>query len=545
MRRHIILPALLAAAIISSAIQAVKTLETSGGHRNLAAQICTAISPRVQVGAMRDAFDQAYAILRISSGSEGNLLVLTDGNAEYGRRPNGDGNFRAETCLVAGRPDFKLVSYFETMPFFGRPWVNQFALTCLFVWLSIFAFSVTSERLVRVVESVFENELWGRTGKPSGRIGAIVESLLKRTTAVNNLRAELEEKKRLKQENFSLAGQNARFEAEGKSVTDLVRQVSHDIRSPLSLLKVFGQRFRGEESAEPFFLAIQKIDGILRDLNKIEGAQIRRSGELAVVECAFQEVISAKSLSWGDGIRATLDFDRSKLNVVSAEHARLARIFENLVSNAHEAMDGKGLISISVRKADEQVEITIKDSGKGIPQEILDRIGREPTTFGKRNGNGIGLFTARQWVEAWGGTFLIQSKEGVGTVVFIRLPRADVSARFVAELPVRPGQEIVVVDDEPEAASLLLRQSGVEGRRFSSIANYADWIEEDSSSESSQEALSVYDLHLGSGSGLDLLRINPRPDLSVLYTDDYLNEEAVALSGELGFPILPKAFLVP
>lgn len=539
MRWPILLSIVFVSAFAATGFVVIKNHQTSLDQANLANQICTAVAPRVQIGAIRDAYDQAYAILKISSASEKHLLSLKDGKAEYGRRPHNETQFRSEICTVEGRPDFELISYFEHLPLLGVNWFMAFAFTITLMMLGAFAFTLISEHLVRIVESVFEKEFWGRSTKKSGRVAAALELLLGKTKAVKNLRKELEENKSLAQENAALVSFNARFKAEEKSVSDLVQQVSHDIRSPLALLKVSTHVFEGDPG--PIHLALQKIENILRDLNDVAGAEIREQENLAVVECAIQEAVSAKRLSWGSAVDIRLDFDRSSLNLSPIDHGRLTRILENLLENSYEAMNGSGLIVVATWRAGDQVEIEITDRGKGIPAEILERLGSERLTFGKQTGNGVGLITAKQWVDAWGGKLSVRSQEGKGTSVSIILPRKESKARFVADLPPRKEEKIVVVDDEEIAASQLLKKAGGEGKHFSSIAAYASWL--DNSSVLEQEAISVYDLHLGSGSGLDLLRIHPWPKTALLFTNDYLNPEAVSLSAELGFSIMPKAFV--
>ena len=532
---------ILSSILIATGIRAVGNHQTSAVQAKLASQICTAIAPRVQVGAIRDAYDQAYAILRISSGTEKNLLSLKDGKAEYGRRPSNEIQYRSEVCVVEGRPDFQLISYFEKLPLFGWPWLMALCFAITLVALGTFTFALISEHLVRVVEGVFEKEFWGRSTRRSGQITAAVESLLGKTKAVKNLRKELEEKRHLTQENAALASSNARFEAEGKSAANLIRQVSHDIRSPLALLKVSTQTFQGDSG--PIHLALQKIENILRDLNDVAGAEIRGQESLALVECAIQEAVSAKRLSWGSTVEIRVDFNRSSLNLSPIDHGRLTRILENLLQNSYESLNGSGLIVVATWRSGNQVEIEITDTGKGIPADILNKLGVERLTFGKQTGNGVGLITAKQWIDVWEGKLSVQSQEGKGTSVSIILPRKESKARFVADIPMRQEGKIVVVDDEEVAAAQLLEKAGGEGKHFSSIAAYASWLE--NSSDLEQDAISVYDLHLGSGSGLDLLRIHPWPKTALLFTDDYLNSEAVSLSAELGFAILPKAFIAP
>ena len=524
-------------------------------HESLSNQICTAISSRAQVGANRDAFDQAYSILRISSRAEKSYLSLKDGAAEYGQRPANPSQYQAAGCQVEGRPDLNLTFFFEKAPIFGKTWLLSFLITALLSVLLGLALHILSSRLVAVAQKhlsdgmdfVFENK---KIGSPRLGLKKAIEVLLENAPAIRNLKIELEEKARLARENSTfrskvsgLLESNSKYEAQEKTTAEVVSQVRHDLRSPLSFLKVFGQTLEKSGDVETFHLSVQKIDRILQDLNQVAGAEIRSAGtgDRCLVECALQDAVSAKKLVWKTTVDVSLEFDRQALNLSPIDSARFGRILDNLLQNAFDAIESSGKIKCQVRRLDKRVELKITDNGKGIPEEVLRRLGSERITFGKAGGNGIGLRAAKQWLEAWGGSLSIQSTLGKGTAVSIVIPRIETAAHFVAGLVVTQNQEVVVVDDEKDTAEQLIERSGGRGKHFASIATYAAWL--DGIDLSNDMLLSVYDLHLKPGSGLDLLRLHPWPKRAILYTSDYLNPDAIELSGELGFPILPKTFL--
>ena len=84
---------------------------------------------------------------------------------------------------------------------------------------------------------------------------------------------------------------------------------------------------------------------------------------------------------------------------------------------------------------DGSVLIEVKDNGKGIPPEVLAKLGQKGETYGKAGGNGLGLYHARTTIEGWGGSFKIESVPGKGTAVLITLPRtADLAGGRIAVL---------------------------------------------------------------------------------------------------------------
>jgi signal transduction histidine kinase len=110
--------------------------------------------------------------------------------------------------------------------------------------------------------------------------------------------------------------------------------------------------------------------------------------------------------------------------MIEADPGRLQRVLQNLVYNAADAMgeDG-GRIDIDLERPDaDSVQIHVRDTGPGIPDEIRDRLFEPFQTKGKAKGLGLGLAIARQFVESHGGELTFDSEKGKGTIFHIRLP---------------------------------------------------------------------------------------------------------------------------
>ena len=69
--------------------------------------------------------------------------------------------------------------------------------------------------------------------------------------------------------------------------------------------------------------------------------------------------------------------------------------------------------------------LAIKDSGRGIPSEVLPKLMRKGETYHKEGGTGLGLYHAKSSVESWGGTIELFSEVGQGTEVRVSLPRVQ------------------------------------------------------------------------------------------------------------------------
>jgi signal transduction histidine kinase len=107
--------------------------------------------------------------------------------------------------------------------------------------------------------------------------------------------------------------------------------------------------------------------------------------------------------------------------VLGADAELLKIVVQNLLINGAQAMQGRGLIRISVTFDDGVCHITIADDGPGIPPEVRERL-FTPFFTTKARGTGLGLSTARRLIEAHGGTLAIECPPTGGTSATVRLP---------------------------------------------------------------------------------------------------------------------------
>lgn len=116
-----------------------------------------------------------------------------------------------------------------------------------------------------------------------------------------------------------------------------------------------------------------------------------------------------------------LEINSSEDFVIKGDPVLLESAFINLFKNAYEAMNGKGKITITITSKNEAVHIEIKDTGKGIPEEIQDQI-FEPFFSTKPNGIGIGLSLAKEIFQKHGGDLILKETSKEGTTFEIILP---------------------------------------------------------------------------------------------------------------------------
>jgi signal transduction histidine kinase len=135
---------------------------------------------------------------------------------------------------------------------------------------------------------------------------------------------------------------------------------------------------------------------------------------------------------------------------IEAGSGEIQQVFTNLVTNAFQAMDGKGgKLILSTRQLKDFVEVKVTDNGGGIPQKFLNKI-FDPffTTKKQGEGTGLGLNIVYRIITKYEGTIDVESQEGVGTTFIIRFPvrrgksGADqTSGSILSELSQEAGKE--------------------------------------------------------------------------------------------------------
>jgi signal transduction histidine kinase len=107
--------------------------------------------------------------------------------------------------------------------------------------------------------------------------------------------------------------------------------------------------------------------------------------------------------------------------LVPADGEMLKMVFHNLLINSAHAMHGLGQIRVQVAAVDRACRIAISDQGPGIPADVRDKI-FIPFFTTKRRGTGLGLPTAKRFIEAHDGRITVDCPPSGGTTVTVHLP---------------------------------------------------------------------------------------------------------------------------
>jgi PAS domain S-box-containing protein len=222
--------------------------------------------------------------------------------------------------------------------------------------------------------------------------------------------------------------------------SDFVSTVSHELRSPLAVIEGFAKTIvehfdeidpdTERESIEIILKKAISLEGLIEnilDMSRIEEGRFEVSRETFELS-ALCEGVRSDLETMEDTLELKLEAEQPSIFVV-ADPEKTEVALGNLVRNALKFSPEGGTVLITARQRGSMVELSVTDSGIGIPQEELDRIfnrfyqvdSGETRSFG---GSGLGLYITKELVQAMGGRVTVDSEPGRGSVFTFTLPLA-------------------------------------------------------------------------------------------------------------------------
>jgi putative PEP-CTERM system histidine kinase len=120
--------------------------------------------------------------------------------------------------------------------------------------------------------------------------------------------------------------------------------------------------------------------------------------------------------------RVEIVHEVSALPPLPGDPEALLRVIQNLVGNAAQSIDARGVVTVRTYEAEGRAILEVADTGCGMSEEFIRKSLFSPFRTTKKGGWGIGLYQTKGLVEAHGGTIEVASKEGAGTTFRVSLP---------------------------------------------------------------------------------------------------------------------------
>jgi PAS domain S-box-containing protein len=230
-----------------------------------------------------------------------------------------------------------------------------------------------------------------------------------------------------------------RAESANLAKTQFLSRVSHELRTPLNAILGFAQLLDLDASARPkqrewvvqILNSGRHLLGLVDDVLDLSSAQTGLL-EFDRTEVDLQAVVheswtmlaaaaAAASVQFVDALRPALPH-------VQADRKRLKQVISNLLSNAVKYNQSGGRITVEAGADDATVRLFVRDTGRGMNADQLERIFKPFERLGAHrsgvDGTGLGLALVKQFMEAMGGSIQVESRAGSGSTFTVTLPRA-------------------------------------------------------------------------------------------------------------------------
>ena len=236
-------------------------------------------------------------------------------------------------------------------------------------------------------------------------------------------------------------GLEALVEERTEELREFVSMVAHDLRSPLTVIKGYTEILQEEQERGPNQRQGRALDTIstnvehmlqmteeLLDISRLQSGTVQFDMETLPIEVVIEEVCTSFEQQVTEkhlGLKVEIPPDLPR---VWGDHSHLTQVLNNLVVNAYNYTPS-GAIIVGAQPLDGFVEVSVSDTGIGIPPEDQVRLFThffrgQHHLVRSRKGTGLGLSIARSIVEAHGGEISVESEVGKGSTFRFTLPQA-------------------------------------------------------------------------------------------------------------------------
>jgi len=201
-------------------------------------------------------------------------------------------------------------------------------------------------------------------------------------------------------------------------------ELAHDLRSPLQTIQNAVYLLQKNPDNEMLFDMVRQ--SLLQATRILDSFRDYYKGHIInplETEAAKITELAISNSQIPDNISLVRDYDKSIR--IRIDPAKTALAIQKLVINAVEAMEDGGELCIRISESPDSVEICVEDSGAGIPPEAEESL-FEPFVSSKKQGNGLGVPTAKRIVESHGGSLSYITRKGEGTTFTLSFPKPSV-----------------------------------------------------------------------------------------------------------------------
>lgn len=220
-----------------------------------------------------------------------------------------------------------------------------------------------------------------------------------------------------------------------KALGEMSSGVAHDLNNILGIILGRAQYLKGKVSEEYVLRSLEIIeksalDGAqtLRRILEFFRPEVPMHIEQLYVHNLIDNCLEFSKVRWRDeanlrGLHYDIETDVDEKLITLGSESELSEVFINLIFNALDAMPEGGRLTLAAeQEGDDEIAITIKDTGTGMPEEVVEKIFNPFFTTKKDKGTGLGMSVVSNIVSRHNGRIDVDSKPGIGTTFIIHLP---------------------------------------------------------------------------------------------------------------------------
>ncbi|MDR2646310.1 MAG: PAS domain-containing sensor histidine kinase [Holosporaceae bacterium] len=337
-------------------------------------------------------------------------------------------------------------------------------------------------------------------------------------------------------------------------------QLAHDVASPLAVLELIMHSWKNLSEKQHIMLrnVITDIKNISEALLSKYKQQSRLRGNCTerkqhvLVPLTLEEAIWNKRYEYKNkDIDIRYSYNPSFiLTFIEGNKCDFCRMISNLINNSVEAVEGRsGIVEIALEIDERFVKVHIKDNGKGMPHEMVDKIlGNVRVGTTKASGYGIGLEQVKNTLKFCNGKMSIESTEGAGTTIILTFPLSKAPDWIVDKIILSKGNTIVILDDDENVHNIWKERLSIHSedlnlKFFTTGEDALEFLKSASQCEKNKLfVLSDYGLR-GEKSGLQIIQETEMEARSVIVTSINNDKTVQDFIQKSGIKILPKQFL--
>ena len=206
--------------------------------------------------------------------------------------------------------------------------------------------------------------------------------------------------------------------------------VMHDLKNATSMLSMVVQNAKKhlcdsefqEDALQSISSAVAKMKNMINSLSAFPAELMLQEQDLDLNELINEGIENFASNNFS---QVSIERRLGHIPLVNADAEEMHKVVHNLLLNANEALNGRGLITISTVANGDHVVFSVTDDGPGMSQEFVKNALFQPFRSTKKNGLGIGMYQCKTLVEAHNGRIEVDSKPGKGSTFSVCLPACN------------------------------------------------------------------------------------------------------------------------